>query len=161
MKIRTISLLSLALLQSSLTMSQSNYVSKVWVADLGNGKYKNPILYADYSDPDVCRVGDDYYMTASSFNCIPGLPILHSKDLVNWQIINYAVERLEPAEQFDFPSHGNGIWAPSIRYHEGEFYIYWGDPDNGIQPGTAFEDLPEDFVCPLCGVGKEDFSEEE
>lgn len=123
---------SLALLLSILAMAQDNYVSKVWVSDLGNGKYKNPIIFADYSDPDVCRVGDDYYMTASSFNCIPGLPILHSKDLVNWQIINYAVERLEPAQQFDKPSHGNGIWAPAIRYHEGEFYIYWGDPDNGI-----------------------------
>lgn len=112
--------------------AQKTYKSDVWVSDLGNGKYKNPIIYADYSDPDVCRVGDDYYMTASSFNCIPGLPILHSKDLVNWEIINYAVERLEPATQFDLPSHGNGIWAPSIRHHNGEFYIYWGDPDNGI-----------------------------
>ncbi len=115
-----------------MAMAQDGYVSKVWVSDLGNGKYKNPILYADYSDPDVCRVGNDYYMTASSFNCIPGLPILHSNDLVNWQIINYAIERLEPTEQFDKPSHGNGVWAPAMRYHEGEFYIYWGDPDNGI-----------------------------
>lgn len=115
-----------------LTFAQSPYVSDVWVADLGNGQYQNPILYADYSDPDVCRVGNDYYMTASSFGCLPGLPILHSVDLVNWEIIGYAVERLEPAEQFDLASHGNGIWAPAIRYHNGEFYIYWGDPDNGI-----------------------------
>lgn len=114
------------------TGKSAEYVSQVWVSDNGDGTYKNPVLYADYSDPDVCRVGDDYYMTASSFNCIPGLPILHSKDLVNWEIINYAVERLEPAEQFDLASHGNGIWAPSIRYHKGEYYIYWGDPDNGI-----------------------------
>ncbi|MCQ2204320.1 MAG: glycoside hydrolase 43 family protein [Bacteroidales bacterium] len=114
------------------TASNERYVSKVWVPDLGNGRYKNPVIYADYSDPDVCRVGDDYYMTASSFNCIPGLPILHSKDLVNWSIVNYAVERLEPASQFDLASHGNGIWAPAIRYHNGMFYIYWGDPDNGI-----------------------------
>lgn len=113
-------------------LPESAYVSEVWVSDQGDGTYKNPVLYADYSDPDVCRVGEDYYMTASSFNCIPGLPILHSKDLVNWEIINYAVERLEPAEQFDLASHGNGIWAPSIRYHNGEYYIYWGDPDNGI-----------------------------
>ncbi|WP_114778763.1 glycoside hydrolase family 43 protein [Botryobacter ruber] len=107
-------------------------VSDVWVADLGNGTYKNPVLYSDYSDPDVCRVGDDYYMTSSSFNVIPGLQILHSKDLVNWKIIGYALDRLPPYEHFARPQHGNGVWAPSIRYHKGEFYIYWGDPDFGI-----------------------------
>ena len=75
-------------------------ISEVWVPDLGNGKYKNPIINADYSDPDVCRVGDDYYMTSSSFNCIPALQILHSKDLVNWTLIGYAAERLTPEEDF-------------------------------------------------------------
>ncbi|RNC66385.1 glycoside hydrolase 43 family protein [Proteiniphilum sp. X52] len=107
-------------------------ISKSWVADLGNGTYKNPILYADYSDPDVCRVGDDYYMTASSFNAVPGLPILHSKDMVNWKIIGHAIDRLEPDSVFSHPQHGNGVWAPSIRHHNGEFYIYYGDPDYGI-----------------------------
>lgn len=106
--------------------------SKVWVADLGNGRYQNPIINADYSDPDVIRVGDDYYMTASSFNCVPGLPILHSKDLVNWTIANYALQRLIPEEVYDRPMHGKGVWAPSIRYHQGTYYIYWGDPDFGI-----------------------------
>ena len=112
--------------------SAQNNVSKVWVADQGNGVYKNPVLYADYSDPDVCRVGDDFYMTASSFNCIPGLPVLHSKDLVNWTIIGHAVTKLPPDTLFSRPQHGNGVWAPSIRYHNGEFYIYYGDPDFGI-----------------------------
>jgi beta-xylosidase len=107
-------------------------VSKSWVSDLGNGKYRNPILYADYSDPDVCRVGDDYYMTASSFNCVPGLPLLHSKDLVNWQLVGYALSNLTPLDHFSTPQHGNGVWAPAIRYHENNFYIYWGDPDQGI-----------------------------
>ncbi len=107
-------------------------VSKVWVSDLGNGSYKNPIIYADYSDPDVVRVREDYYMTSSSFNCIPGLPILHSKDLVNWKIVNYAIPMLTPSDNFDIPQHGNGVWAPAIRYHENEFYIYYGDPDSGI-----------------------------
>lgn len=107
-------------------------VSKTWVADLGNGKYKNPILYADYSDPDVCRVGDDYYMTASSFNCVPGLPILHSRDLVNWTLIGHAVDKLTPDSVFSKVEHGGGVWAPAIRYHNGEFYIYYGDPDQGI-----------------------------
>src|SRR3990170_7536481 len=75
---------------------QSDYVSKVWVADNGDGTYKNPILHADYSDPDAIRVGDDYYMTASSFNAAPGLPILHSKDLVNWKLVNYVFKRQKP-----------------------------------------------------------------
>lgn len=112
--------------------AQDSYVSKAWVSDLGNGTYKNPVLYADYSDPDVCRVGDDYYMTASSFNCIPGLPILHSKDLVNWTIIGYAIDRLTPDSTFTKVVHGGGVWAPAIRFHKGEFYIYYGDPDQGI-----------------------------
>lgn len=106
--------------------------SKVWVADNGNGTYKNPILHADYSDPDVIRVGEDYYMTASSFNCIPGLPILHSKDMVNWELVNYALPKQPPFDVFDKPQHGNGVWAPCIRYHKDEFYIYYPDPDFGI-----------------------------
>lgn len=107
-------------------------ISTVWVADLGNGTYKNPILHADYSDPDICKVGDDFYMTASSFNASPGLPILHSKDLVNWTLIGYALDRQKPDDHFSKPQHGNGVWAPAIRYHNGEFYIYYGDPDFGI-----------------------------
>ena len=104
----------------------------VWCSDNGDGTYTNPVLYADYSDPDVCAVGNDYYLTASSFNCIPGLPILHSKDLVNWTIIGHALQELEPKEVFDKPAHGKGVWAPAIRYHNNEYYIYWGDPDQGI-----------------------------
>ncbi|MBL6446699.1 glycoside hydrolase 43 family protein [Fulvivirga sp. 29W222] len=112
--------------------AQNTELSEVWVADQGNGTYKNPILYADYSDPDICKVGDDFYMTASSFNAIPGLPILHSKDLVNWELIGYALDRQAPLDHFSKPQHGNGVWAPSIRFHNNEFYIYYGDPDFGI-----------------------------
>lgn len=107
-------------------------LSEVWVSDQGDGIYKNPILHADYSDPDICKVGSDFYMTSSSFNAVPGLPILHSKDLVNWQLVNYALDRQPPFDHFSKPQHGNGVWAPSIRYHNGEFYIYYGDPDFGI-----------------------------
>lgn len=111
---------------------QTKSISNVWIADNGDGTYTNPILHADYSDPDVIRVGNDFYMTASSFNSSPGLPVLHSKDLVNWQIINYALKKQEPVDFFDQPQHGKGVWAPCIRYHNGEFLIYWGDPDYGI-----------------------------
>lgn len=109
-----------------------NYVSKVWVADNGDGSYKNPILHADYSDPDVIRVGTDYYLTSSSFEDIPGLPILHSKDMVNWKIIGHAILRQPPFDHFSIPRHGEGVWAPSIRYRNGEFYLYYPDPDFGI-----------------------------
>ncbi len=111
--------------------AQENYVSKVWVADQGNGTYKNPVLYADYSDPDICRVGEDYYLTSSSFNCIPGLQVLHSKDLVNWRIVGAALPYAVPPVDDERPEHGNRVWAPSIRHHNGEFYIFWGDPDQG------------------------------
>lgn len=118
---------------TALPATAQNYVSKVWVADKGDGTYRNPIIHADYSDPDACRVGDDYYMTASSFNCIPALQILHSKDLVNWTIVNAAVPyALEPIEAVEKPEHGNRVWAPSIRFHNNEFYIFWGDPDQGV-----------------------------
>lgn len=120
------------LLAASMTAA-AQYRSEVWCPDNGDGTYTNPVINADYSDPDVCAVGKDYYLTASSFNCIPGLPVLHSRDLVNWEIIGHAVTRLEPDSLFSGePAHGNGVWAPSIRWHNGEFYIYWGDPDNGV-----------------------------
>jgi beta-xylosidase len=103
----------------------------LWCPDNGDGTYKNPIIFADYSDPDVIRVGEDYYMTASSFSSFPGLPILHSKDLVNWSIIGHAIKEY-PIGDFSSPVHGGGVYAPSMRYHNGEFYIFYGDPDNGI-----------------------------
>ncbi len=107
-------------------------VSSVWAPDLGDGRYKNPVLHADYSDPDVIRVGSDFYLVASSFNMIPGLPILHSRDLVNWEIIGHALPRQEPAARFSLPNHGNGVWAPSLRYHAGEFFLFYPEPDTGI-----------------------------
>lgn len=112
--------------------AQKPYVSKVWVADNGDGTYKNPVIHADYSDPDAIRVGNDFYLVSSSFEDMPGLPILHSKDLVNWEIIGYALNRQPPFEHFSVPRHGEGVWAPSIRYRNGEFYIYYPDPDFGI-----------------------------
>jgi len=109
-----------------------NYISKVWVADNGDGTYKNPVLHADYSDPDAIRVGKDFYMTASSFNQVPGLPILHSRDLINWRLINTVFVNQPPYERFNSVVHGGGVWAPAIRFHKGEFYIYYPDPDEGI-----------------------------
>ncbi len=115
--------------------------SNTWNPNLKGGYYKNPIIDADYSDPDVCRVGNDYYMTSSSFACFPGLQILHSTDLVNWELIGAALQDDYPVlpqyrgTELDWRKkiqHGNYVWAPSIRYHDGWFYIYCGDPDQGL-----------------------------
>ena len=110
--------------------------------------YTNPVIPADFSDPDVIRVGDDFYLTASSFNMVPGLPILHSRDLVHWRRIGYALTHLpavpEPGPRrneeeldYDLPRMGCGVYAPCIRFHAGRFWIFWGDPDAGVYRVTA------------------------
>lgn len=108
----------------------------MWVADLQNGNYRNPVLYADYSDPDAIRVGEDYFMIASSFSNSPALPVLHSKDLVNWKVINYCLKHV-PEFRYNNPIHGCGVWAPSIRYHEGTYYVCFPMPDEGIYMTTT------------------------
>ncbi len=95
-------------------------------------KYQNPVIHADYSDPDVIAVGDDFYLIASSFDAVPGIPILHSKDLVHWAIIGHALQQQVPLQLFDKTQHGKGVWAPAIRFHNNEFYIFYPDPDQGI-----------------------------
>lgn len=139
---------------------QAQYVSQVWSPDNGDGTYTNPVINADYSDPDVCvgPSGEDYYMTASSFQCTPGLPILHSRDLVNWEIVGYALKNLYEGdskllEHFATTQHGNGVWAPSIRYHDGQYYIYWGDPDFGVyRVKTKNGDPAGEWEEPLCVI---------
>lgn len=108
----------------SLPAAAQSTSSQVWVPDLGNGTYKNPVPYADYSDPDVVRVGPDYYLTSSSFNCVLGLQVLHSKDLVSWSLIGAAFQEQLPVAEFRLPQHGNGVWAPALRYHNKQFYLY-------------------------------------
>jgi beta-xylosidase len=111
-----------------------------WTPDQGDGTYRNPILCADYSDPDVIRHGDDFYLTASSFNCTPGLPILHSRDLVNWKIVNYAIQNV-PGDKYREVRHGEGVWAPAIRFHDNKFWIFFPTPDEGIYVTTADDPL--------------------
>ncbi|WP_253717691.1 glycoside hydrolase 43 family protein [Sphingomonas sp. AP4-R1] len=118
-----------------------------------SGRYTNPILHADYSDPDVIRVGRDYYLVASSFHFSPGLPVLRSRDLVHWTIVGHVLPRLPFAPQYDMPGphmltdatskpiggtrYAGGVWAPSLRFHDGLFYAYWPTPDEGIFMATA------------------------
>lgn len=97
--------------------------------------FRNPILFADYSDPDVIRDGDRYYLVASTFHFVPGIPILQSKDLVHWSILGHAVQRMEMDPRYSFEGgnrYGGGVWAPSIRKHNDFFYIYFPTPDEGI-----------------------------
>lgn len=102
-------------------------------------KYKNPVLLCDYSDPDVIRVGDTFYLTASSFNFVPGLPLLESKNLVDWNLVGYAAKKIE-IPGYDEVQNAKGIWAPSLRFHDGLFYIFFATPDEGI-----FETHAENF----------------
>ncbi|MCM1163482.1 MAG: glycoside hydrolase 43 family protein [Muribaculaceae bacterium] len=102
----------------------------------GSKQYANPVIHADYSDPDVTRVGDDYWMVASSFNAMPGIPVLHSRNLVDWEIVGHVYDSL-PFSQYDRPNHGEGAWAPSIRYHKGMFYVYFCTPTEGLFVATA------------------------
>jgi len=97
----------------------------------------NPVLDADWPDPDVVRVGADYYLVASSFNRVPGLPVLHSTDLVSWELVTNAVRELPPVEDYAVPRHGSGVWAPSLRFHDRTYFIVYPDPDHGIYVLTA------------------------
>lgn len=125
-----------------------------WQADLGDGHYKNPVLHADYSDPDAIRVGQDYWMTASSFNHVPGLPLLHSRDLVNWSLVGHALSRQVPVAHFATPRHGEGVWAPALRHHAGKFWIFYPDPDFGIYVITAADPRGEWSVPFLLKAGR-------
>lgn len=93
--------------------------------------YQNPILCADYSDPDIVRVGDDFFMVSSSFNHMPALPILHSTDLVSWKLINHVLNAL-PLAGFHEYQPGKGVWAPSIRWHDNKLWVFFSTPDEGI-----------------------------
>lgn len=99
-----------------------------WMSDNGNGTFSNPIFYDEFSDPDVIRVGDDYYLTGTTMHTMPGLPVLHSKDLVNWKFLGYASDKLDLGPEFRLEDgkdiYGQGIWAPCLRFHDGTFYIW-------------------------------------
>ncbi|HLH53103.1 MAG TPA: glycoside hydrolase 43 family protein [Verrucomicrobiae bacterium] len=110
--------------------------SKHWTADNGNGTYSNPLFYGEFEDPDVIRVGNDYYLVGTTMHMNPALEILHSKDLVNWELAGYCMDRLDlgPAFQLEGGNvYGRGIWAPCIRYHEGTFYIFSNVNGVGLQ----------------------------
>ena len=109
--------------------------------DLGNGQYQNPVLPADFSDIDCIRVGDDYYAISSTFQYSPGIVIIHSKDLVNWDITGHVVNDItQIGNELNWDKmnrYGKGIWAGAIRYHDNKFLVYFGTPDEGYFMTTA------------------------
>src|SRR5690242_2816898 len=117
--------------------AQGAGAAKSWAADNGNGTYSNPLFYDEFSDPDMIRVGSDYYLTGTTMHTMPGLPVLHSRDLVNWRWISYAFERLDLGPEFRLEggreAYGQGIWAPSFRYHNGTYYIFANVNRHGLQ----------------------------
>jgi beta-xylosidase len=125
-----------------------------WIPDRGDGTYQNPVLFADYSDPDAVRVGDDFYLVSSSFDAVPALPILHSKDLVNWTIVGHVLAAQPPTDHFSVVRHGEGVWAPAIRFHGGKFWIFYPDPDYGIYFSTATDPAGEWTPPQLVKAGK-------
>ena len=113
-----------------------------WTADNGNGTFTNPLFYDEFSDPDILRVGDDYYLAGTTMHTVPGLVILHSKDLVNWENVSYCFDRFDfPEDRFALKNHqeiyGQGIWAPCIRYANGQFYVYSNVNGKGLQCYTS------------------------
>ncbi len=113
-----------------------------WTADNGNGTFTNPLFYDEFSDPDILRVGDDYYLAGTTMHTVPGLVILHSKDLVNWENISYCFDRFDFTEdRFSLKNHeeiyGQGIWAPCIRYANGQFYVFSNVNGKGLQCYTS------------------------
>jgi len=100
--------------------------AQAWSADKGDGTYANPVLYADYPDPDIIRVGDDFYFTTTTFVNAPGITVLHSKDLVNWEIVSHVVDRIDGMPQYDMQggtAYRKGLYATSLRYHNGMFWL--------------------------------------
>lgn len=128
---------ALLVLFSAVAVAQA----QTWTSDNGNGTFTNPLFYDEFSDPDLIRVGNDYYLTGTTMHAMPGLPVLHSKDLVNWEFMSYAVSKLDfgPAYRLEDGKdiYGQGIWAPSFRYHNGRFHIFTNINGQSTQLFTA------------------------
>jgi beta-xylosidase len=131
MKRSTVFMALLLVLTQPGPVSARNQKILAW-GDQGDGTYKNPVLKSDYSDPDILRHGDDFYLIASDFHFV-GMQVLHSKDLVNWEIIGQVFDRLSMASKYDeMKGYSQGTWAPALRYHNGEFYVFVCTPSDGL-----------------------------
>ena len=133
---------AIAIALTAMTCTMANAQTASWTADNGNGTFTNPLFYDEFSDPDILRVGDDYYLAGTTMHSVPGLVILHSKDLVNWENISYCFDRFDfNDDAFSLKNgkevYGEGIWAPCIRYANGQFYVFSNVNGKGLQCYTA------------------------
>jgi xylan 1,4-beta-xylosidase len=123
------------------TLACAQKTTQTWTSDNGNGTFTNPLFYDEFSDPDLIRVGDNYYLTGTTMHAMPGLPVLQSKDLVNWKFVCYVVDKLNFAPAYRLENgqdiYGQGVWAPSFRYHNGKFYIFFNVNGQTAQLYTA------------------------
>ncbi len=139
----------------SCTAFAQEAASTSWSADNGNGTYTNPLFYDEFSDPDMIRVGEDFYLVGTTMHSVPGVVVLHSKDLVNWKLLSYCFDRFDMGDVFSLQngkeSYGQGIWAPCIRYHDGKFYIFSNMNGHGLQvfvsedPAGPWEHIRMDY----------------
>jgi xylan 1,4-beta-xylosidase len=133
--------MAFALIACAAQAASKGLSTATWTPDNGNGTFTNPLFYDEFSDPDLIRVGDWFYLTGTTMHAMPGVPILRSKDLVNWEFVAYAMDKLDlgPAFRMEGGSniYGQGIWAPSFRYHEGKFYIFANVNGQATQMFTA------------------------
>lgn len=117
--------------------SASDAAARHWTADNGNGTYSNPLFYEEFEDPDPVRVGNDYYLASTTMHMNPAVIVMHSKDLVNWELASYCADKLDFGPPYRLEDgrgiYGAGIWAPSIRYHEGMFYVFCNVNNAGLQ----------------------------
>ena len=141
-KVSWINWLKTVIMLFAFHFSPNSCFSQSWTADNGNGTYTNPLFYDEFSDPDIIRVGGDYYLAGTTMHTVPGLVILHSKDLVNWENISYCFDRFDFTDDaFSLKNHkeiyGQGVWAPAIRYANGLFYVFTNINGKGLQCYTS------------------------
>ncbi|HVT79827.1 MAG TPA: glycoside hydrolase 43 family protein, partial [Phycisphaerae bacterium] len=119
------------------TLSPPGDWKKNWTADNGNGTYSNPLFYEEFEDPDVIRVGDTYYLAGTTMHMMPAVQLMESKDLVNWKLAGYCMDKLDLGPQYRLEGgrsiYGAGIWAPCIRYHDGMFFVFCNVNGAGLQ----------------------------
>lgn len=147
-------LVSIGLLSFQFSQAQNVHhspPSNVWTADNGNGTFKNPLLWGDWADPDFIRVGDDFYFVSTSMQYVPGCPILKSKDLVNWEMAGYAVDKYDEDPRYNLQGgsmYSNGSWAATIRHHNGLFYVGFCTPSRNGAKGSYSMCVAKDIKGP-------------
>lgn len=128
---------------------QTAMAGETWSPDNGDGTFKNPLLWGDWADPDVIRVEDEFYFVSTSMHYVPGCPVLKSKDLINWEMAGYAVDKYDEDPRYNLQGgsmYSNGSWAATIRHHNGLFYVGFCTPSRNGAKGS--------YLCVLQKISK-------